>query len=303
MKIVFLGNFKHVFSTESHHSWTWKKLGHQVVEMQEGVARTEDIVEACRGAQIFQWTHTHGWSTPGAFSTAEMLKRIHGLGVKSFSYHLDLYFGLNTLDKREERVGEHDSWKVQYFFSTDGAHPHEYKKRGVNHHYLPPAVVEYGVYDGQYDQSKAIDVAFVGSEGYHPEYPFRGKLVANLRRVYGPQFRLFNGMREAALNSVYASVKIVVGDHAFAGLPNYWSDRLPETVGRGGFIIYPKTEGMTIPVATYEPQNLTDLYNRIAYYLNHPAEREMIRKRAQAHVLKHDTYTQRLQEILRVMGF
>jgi hypothetical protein len=303
VKIVFLGNFKFPFCTESHHAWTWRKLGHEVVQLQEGIATTDDVVRACAGAQIFQWTHTHGWNTPGTISQDEMVKRIRAMGVKSFSYHLDLYFGLNTLDHRQERVGQHASWKLDYFFSTDGAHEREYQAVGVNHIYMPPAVVEYACFKGQYNQQLASDIGFTGSVGYHPEYPFRPKLIENLRRVYGGRFRVYSGHREDSLNSVYASCPILVGDHCMAGLPRYWSDRLPETCGRGGFIIYPKTEGMTIPTATYEPQNLVDLYNKIAYYINHPQEREAIRDAAFEHVKKHDTYTNRLQEILRVMGF
>lgn len=303
MKIVLFGNHRFIFSTESHHLWTWKKLGHEVVALQEGVATTDDILRACEGASVLQVTHTHGWSIAGSITPEEMLKRVRAMGVKTFSYHLDLYFGLNTLDKRAERVGQHWSWKVDYFFSTDGAHEAEYKAAGVNHYYLPPAVVEYGCFKGQYNPQFATDIAFTGSVGYHPEYPFRTKLIENLRRVYGGQFRVFSGMREDALNSVYASCKILIGDHCMAGMPRYWSDRLPETCGRGGFILYPKTEGMTIPTATYEPQNLVDIYNKVAYYLNHPQEREAIRDAAFEHVRKFDTYTNRLQEILRVMGF
>lgn len=303
MKIVFLGNFKFPFSTESHHAWTWEQLGHTVVRLQENIATTDQVVAACVGAQILQYTHTHSWHTPGTFGVDEMLRRIRAMGVISFSYHLDLYWGLNVLDKRQDKIGEHPSWKVDYFFSTDGNHDAQFKARGVNHIYMPPGVVAYGCKKGQFNQTLATDVAFVGSTGYHPEYPFRKTLIENLQRVYGRQFRVFSGYREDSLNSLYASCKIVVGDHCFAGQPNYWSDRLPETCGRGGFLLYPKTEGMTIPTATYEAGNLVDLYNKIAYYLNHPQEREAIRDAAQEHVKKFDTYNNRLQEILRVMGF
>ena len=303
MKICMLGNFKFPFSTESHHAWTWERLGHTVVRLQENSATTDQVLAACADAQIFQYTHTHGWNTPGTVPLDEMLRRIRKMGVKSFSYHLDLYWGLNTLDRRQDRIGEHPSWKVDYFFSTDGNHDAEYKARGVNHIYMPPGVVEYGCKKGKFNQTLATDIAFVGSTGYHPEYPFRQKLIENLQRVYGRQFRVFSGYREDSLNSVYASCKIVVGDHCFAGKPRYWSDRLPETCGRGGFLLYPKTEGITIPVATYEAGNLVDLYNRIAYFLNHPQEREAIRDAAFEHVKQHDTYTNRLKEILAIMGF
>jgi len=229
-----------------------------------------------------------------------MLAAIHALGVKTMSYHLDVYWGLNAWDKREDNIGKHPSWKVQYFFSTVGDRDEDFRKRGVNHHWLPPGVVEYGCYEGKaYD---SIDVGFAGSINYHPEYPWRKTMVEALQKNYGPRFRVFQGRREQDLNNLYASVKVLVGDHCFAGQPKYWSDRLPETCGRGGFIVYPKTEGMTIPTATYEPQNVGDLIAKIDYYLGHVVEREEIRKRCFEHVKAHDTYTHRLQEVLKVMG-
>lgn len=302
MRIAFLGNFGVPYSTESHHAWTWEKLGHHVTRLQEGRATTDEVLEACRGAQIFQYTHTHGWSTPGSILITEMLDRIHEMGVKSFSFHLDVYFGLEAWDHRDSLVGKHPSWKTQYWFSTVGSKDAEFKQRGVNHYFLPPGVVEYGCYEGKYEPSLAVDVGFAGSVNYHPEYPFRGQMVQTLQSHYGSRFRLFQGYREQNLNNLYASVKVMVGDHCFAGEPKYWSDRCPETCGRGGFIVYPRTEGLCIPTAVYEPQNVNDLIAKVDYYLAHEAEREEIRKRCFLHTKMHDTYTVRLQEILKVMG-
>jgi hypothetical protein len=302
MKIVLLGNHGVPYSTESHHAWTWEKLGHQVVRLQEGKATTEDVVDACKGAAAFQWTHTHGWAMPGHIVPEEMLSRVHASGTKSFAYHLDVYFGLDAWDKRDSKVGIHPSWKVQHFFSTVGSKDDKFATRGVNHHWLPPAVVEYGCYEGRPTPGLIADVGFAGSVNYHPEYPFRAKMVQALQARYGSRFRVFTGYREKLLNDLYASVKVMVGDHCFAGEPKYWSDRLPETCGRGGFIVYPRTEGMTIPTATYEPQNIDDLFSAIDNYLEDVHAREEIRHKAFEHVKQYDTYTQRLQEVLRVMG-
>ena len=302
MKIVFVGNFDVPFSTESHHRWTWEHMGHQVVALQENRTTTEAILGACKGAQLLSITHTHGYPMGGTLPAEEMLQKVRDMGVPSFSYHLDLYFGLNTLDKRDQRTGDHWSWKVDHFFSTDGSHEAEYKARGVNHHYLPPGVVEYGCFKGTPCEIFASDIGFVGSIGYHPEYPFRTRMVEALKKHYGARFRTYAGMREAALNNVYASIKVVVGDHCFAGQPYYWSDRLPETCGRGGFLLYPRTEGLTIPTALYAPQDIGDLIRQIDYWLANDAQREEIRNLAFEHVKQNDTYTQRLQEVLRVIG-
>lgn len=302
-RVVFLGNFGPVFSTESHHSWTWtNELGWEVTKLQEGRATTDEILRNCRGAQLVQITHTHGWQTLGTITPEVMLAKIKEMGLPTFSYHLDLYFGLDTLDKRESRVGQHWSWKVDHFFSTDGAHEEEYKKRGVNHHWLPPAVVSYGCHKGIVQAAQASDIGFLGSISYHPEYVFRTRMVEALRKRYGNRFRTYAGMREEPLNNVCASVRVLIGDHCFAGLPRYWSDRLPEQCGRGGFLLYPQTEGMTIPTATYKPQDIGDLIHKIDYYLEHEDERVAIRDKAFEHVKNNDTYTHRLKAVLRIIG-
>lgn len=302
MKIVFLGNFRVPYTTESHHRKAWQKLGHEVVALQETEATTEQILEACKDAQLFQWTRTHGWNTPGNILMTELLDTLHQKGVKTMAYHLDVYFGLDQWDRRDENVGKHPSWKTQFYFSTVGSKQAEFRRRGVNHHYLPPGVDVDGCYEGTAQPHLQVDVGFAGSVNYHPEYSFRKTLIEELQKHYGPRFRVFQGYRERNLNDLYASVKVMVGDHCFAGEPLYWSDRLPETCGRGGFIVYPKTEGMTIPTATYTPQNVGDLIAKIDYYLKCSEEREAIRKRCFEHVKNNDTYTHRMKTITEVMG-
>lgn len=308
MKIAFLGNFKPVFSTESHHAWAWEKLGHQVVKLQEGQATTEQVLAACQDAQVLQITHTHSWGMPGSVPMEAVLQKVRERGVKTFTYHLDLYWGLNALDRREEKVGQHWSWKLDYVFTTDNGHQKEYESRGVKHYYLPPGVVDYGVFRGQSRNDLASPVGFVGSCGYHPEYSFRQTLIESLRAHYGNQFRVYSGYREKVLNDLYASIDVVVGDHCFSTNPDlqYWSDRLPETLGRGGFMIYPRVKGLDEFIAnglvTYEAGNLNDLYAKVDEWRGKPSERQKCIQSLMEYVRQHHTYTVRLQQILAIMG-
>jgi hypothetical protein len=300
MRIVFVGNFDVPFSTESHHVWTWERLGHEVIKLQENRTNAQQIIDACRGAQLFQWTHTHGWNFPG--EAMSLVEQIRAMGIPSFSYHLDRYFGIRN---RENDYLQHPSFHLDYFFSTDGGNADGWKAVGVNHHYLLPGVVEYGAYLGQ--PNEQIDVLFTGSVGYHAEYPFRPKMAASLQSTYGNRFQVRTNVREAPLNALYASAKVIVGDHIFAGAPLYCSDRLFETVGRGGFIIYPDTPGITdlIPgLVIYRPQDAQDLVEKIDYYLDPAHEQERLWRRDSAFswVRQHGTYTNRLQEILRMMN-
>lgn len=309
MKIVFVGNFDVPFSTESHHRWTWNQMGHEVVALQENRTTTDAVVAACQGAQLFQWTHTHGWNFGGSFSQDTMVQKIRDMGIPSFSYHLDLYWNLNRLDQREDRIGIHPSWKLDYYFSTDGG-DHPWKERGVNHIWMPPGVVDSGVYQATFQPTLASDVGFVGSVGYHPEFGYRPLLVQNVKNRYGSRFRTYAGMRENALNSCYASIGCVVGDHCFSTDPTlkYWSDRLPETLGRYGWMVYPKVAGLEEFIShgldTYSAGNFEELYAKIDYWLDpaHADEKEERRIALMEYVRQHHTYGVRLKEILRVIG-
>lgn len=307
MKLAFLGNFGVPFSTESHHAWTWEKMGHQVYRLQENRATTDEVLKVCEQADAFQWTHSHGFQTPGPILLTEMLDRIHQMGLTSFSYHLDVYWGLDQWDKRETNIGKHPSWKTTHFFSTVGSKQAEFRSRGVNHHYLPAGVVEYATFEGKPQAHLATDILFAGSVNYHPEYPFRQKMVETLKAHYGYKFKIVQGVREEPLNNLYASAKVIVGDHCFAGEPLYASDRLYETVGRAGFIIYPRTEGVTdqIPgLVTYNPQDTNDLIQKIDWWLDPARDQERNERRLMAFewVKKNATYTNRLQTILETIG-
>lgn len=300
MKIVFIGNHDVSFSTESHHAWTWRHMGHEVIQLQENRTSLSQILDACQRAQLLQFTHTHGWDFPGC--SMALVSHLQEMKIPSFSYHLDRYFGIGS---RQADYLKHPSFHLDYFFSTDGGNAEGWKAAEINHHYLPPGVVEYGAYMAT--PNEQIDVLFAGSVGYHAEYPFRPKMVEALRSNYGNRFQVRTGVREAPLNTLYASAKVIVGDHIFAGSPLYVSDRLFETIGRGGFIIYPDTPGITdlIPgLVTYKPQDVVDLIQKIDYFLDSAHEAERVERRHEAHqwVKANGTYTVRLRQILAIMG-
>jgi hypothetical protein len=301
MKTVsFVGNFGVDFSTESHMAATWEQyLGWRVIRLQENQVTEQQVLDACKESQLLQITHTHSWSCP---VTLQTLEKVRAMGVKSFGFHLDKYFGIGS---REASYFDHASFHVDRFFSTDGNHEDGWREKNINHHWLLA-----GVYEGEANFGHASDtripVLFSGSEGYHDEYKWRPRMVAALRSNYGENFKIVNGIRGQALNDLYASSTVCVGDHIFAGEPRYSSDRLFETCGRGGFLVYPKTEGVTdqIPgLYCYEPQNIDSLFHAIDYFLDKAHESERIERRDAAHkwVRENATYTHRLREILRIM--
>lgn len=309
LRIAMLGNFRPAHSTENDLLWTLRDMGHTVIPFQEDEDRTESILVASGQCDLMLYVHTHGWKTPGNFTLVELFAALKRRKVKTASFHLDRYVGLKQLDGREMRVGNHAFWKTDYVFTADGGNQEFFKSRGINHFWLPPGVVKRDCYQGAPRKELICDVGFVGAEGYHPEYPFRGELLSFLRSVYADRFRVFQGYRGSDLNDLYASIGVAVGDSCFGGSDCYWSDRIPETLGRGGFLIHPYSRGLRIPgLVCFEPGNLLELQDRIDYYLASPIgyrifnEREALKEAAHLWVKHNETYSNRMEVLLRTVG-
>lgn len=306
--IAILGNHGCPFSTESELDYTLEDMGHRVIKLQENNITTDEVVTATRerGARLLIYIHTHGWGTVGTITPHKMVEMIRSSGIRTCSFHLDRFFGLNALDGREDRIGDHAFFRTDMMFTADGENEERWKERGINHHWLLPGVSKRECYLGKPQPQYNSPLCFTGADFYHSEYPFRNRMVSQLKEVYGSNFRVYQGVRQESLNSLYASVRVVIGDHCFSGVPRYCSDRLFEVTGRGGFIIYPETEGVTnlIPgLVTYKPQDIADLRKQINYFLDDANQRERIERRDEAHawVKENGTYHNRMAELLRVM--
>jgi len=154
-------------------------------------------------------------------------------------------------------------------------------------------------------------VIFVGSKNYHSEWSYRPNLINWLQTTYNERFRLFGGdglgvKRGADLNDLYAKTKVVVGDTLCINYdyPHYWSDRIYETIGRGGFIIHPYIKGIEEHFENgkhcvfYQYGDFVHLKSLIDYYLENDEEREKIRLAGHEHVKNNHTYKHRWQQIL-----
>jgi hypothetical protein len=183
----------------------------------------------------------------------------------------------------------------------------------VKGHYLPAAVFDEECFISSEPSPFANDVIFVGSRGYHPEWPWRPKLIDWLRDTYGPRFTHIGGdgdsgtLRGPALNAAYSKSKVAVGDTLCLGFdyPFYASDRLFEAPGRGGFQLFPRIKG--IPelfdgtMMFFDFGDFDGLKDLIDYYLEHDQGREALRTMCHEHVKTHHTYVQRWETILETI--
>lgn len=300
-RIVYIGNFKPAFSTENDYKKSFESIGFEVVPVQESEIREDDvakIIEMTKDADFLLYTRT--WADKGKIWNAIN----QGSHIPTVSVHLDLYLSID----RERGLEQDPFFLADYVFSADGGHQDKFKELGINHFFLSPGVLTESCYRGEKRERYSHDVIFCGSYKYHPEWDYRPLLINWLRSTYGNRFRLYGSgevIRGKDLNDLYASAKVIVGDALYS--PNYWSDRVPETLGRGGFLIHPEVPGMEKQFTPYKhfiPYTYGDfkaLKEIIDYYVEHQDEADKIRQAALDHVKAQHTYVNKAQEIIKTL--
>lgn len=312
MKITFLGNFHVDFTTETHHKRTLESMGHTVIALQEGETPSHVVLDWALNSDLFVWVHTHGWETPGTLHMFDVLDNLKNNNVPTMTYHLDLWFGL----QRQKDLEQDPFYKhIGHFFTVDRLMADWFNDNTeVKGHYLRAGVFEDECYKVEPSQQPMNDVIFVGSKGYHPEWTWRPQLLNWLQETYGERFQHFGGdglgvVRGHELNQLYANTKVVVGDSLVLGFdyPDYWSDRVYETMGRGGFLLMPQIKGLETEftpdeLATFKFGDFEDLKKKIDFYIRNDGYREAMRKNGFLKVKNHYTYTDRWKAIFKELG-
>lgn len=315
-----VGNFTQPWCSEVHWAKSLEKLGHEVTRVQENQLDRGWTSEVM-GHDMFLWVRT--WEN---YVTLSDIQQIRAMGVVSVNVHLDLFIGIS----REATLDTDPRWRTDFVFTADGDPRSQeiFEAHGINHYWLKPGVFDEGCYMKEPNNDPVLsgNVVFVGGgkEYSHPEWPYRRQLIEFLEQNYGSQYGKFGHpqrlVREDDLNQLYANAKIVIGDSLNVGFehPNYWSDRVYETTGRGGFIIHPYIKGLEkefklngpLPVAsaasemeivTYPYGDFEQLKTTIDYYLEHPFERHLIQNAGFERTKNTHTYTQRMKEMLDVV--
>lgn len=309
LRVAYIGNFRPQHSTENHVATAFESHGATVTRLQENDAATwrVNMVEPSLDVDLMVWTKT--WSLP-QFDQFRLIEYLARVGIPFVGFHLDRWWGLD----RETQIDTEPFFQVPLLVTADGGHNDQWTEAGINHAWLPPAVsaAECSRVPNGHPHPDP-PVAFVGSwKQYHPEWKHRMDLVNWLRTTFG-RYSLYpregrQALRGQDLTDLYGGDTIFVGDSCLAGgAHHYWSDRIPETLGRGGFLIHPWVDGLDEHfgpehLATWELGDFDQLGDVIEHYLDHVDERRAIAAAGREHVLEHHTYERRVLQLAKLAG-
>lgn len=312
MHITLLGNIELSYSSETYYVKTLREMGHQVVALHESKVTGQEVLDQVMQSDLFVWIHGHNETTPG-LPMKDVLQELKDRGIPTMTWHHDLFVGLG----RSNKILEEDVYtNIDHFFSTDKLMTDWINRdTKVKGYYLPSAVYEKEtqMLSKSNDYEPYKEVVFIGNKGYHPEWPYRPQLIDWLTEEYGNRFGWYSGEEDSLglkrgldMNQLFADSKVVVGDSLCLNFdyPYYWSDRVWETLGRGGFLIMPYIKGLDDyledgkHLVFYEYGDFKQLKYLIDYYLENDTERECIRKAGHEYVKKSHTYKNRWEYIL-----
>lgn len=299
-KICYLGNFTRLYDEEGI-ARSLEKLGHTVVRVAEqgycALTPNEILKERPDFVLFAKLKIPMNWRQ-SFFDTMKANK------IKTVCWMPDLFIGLG----REKYIHSPEGFfKADLVLSPDGGHDAKWKEFGVNH-----KVLRQGIFDEECTAGVVLpqlhSIAFVGT--HNGEFPYRQKLMTELLQHYGDMFHWFGKLsqyelRGRQLTNMIVSTKIIIGDSVYS--PRYFSNRIFETCGRGGFIIHPNIEGLDecyVPYKEFVPYDYGDfkgLFEKIDWFLDHPEERAKIAKAGQERTKKDHTLLNRCKQLMEMV--
>lgn len=290
MKIIYLGNFENPFSdtTEKHIKYALEEEGHEVITIDENDFSTEKIL-SIESPDLFLF---HKGGFPDRVDLPDLVELLNRLACKKAYWYFDKVY--------QDRVvwAESITPFVDYAVLTD-----ESWVRTRN--YKNTHILRQGISTQDNELGKKADtvneIVFTGSI-----YGERALFVKALKELYGPRFRVVNDAFGRRLYDLAASTKVFVAPK-YPQDNFYWSNRIYQILGSGGFLIHPKLDGLADEgfidgenIVLY--RNGRELREKIDYYLEHDDEREKIRKAGHKHVTENYTYSKRVKDFLDIIN-
>lgn len=298
-KITYIGAFKNLWDEEGN-ARALESLGHKVTRYEErNFNPDEDLPKILSDKPDFIFMA----KLKLPVGREIVFKEFKRAGITTVCWNFDLYWGLD----REVDIKTDPIFRCDYVFTPDGGNDSRWKNAGVNHYCVRQGIHKGYCYKGKNIPMMTHDVSFVGSENKH--WKKRKDMCQQLMQSF--DFHWYGrintlDIRGDKLNDLYTSTKVIVGDSVYS--PYYWSNRIYETLGRGGFLLFHNVEGIENDYTPYkhfipyEMNNWKDLTNKVTEYLKKSEDRKRLSEAALKHTLENHTLEHRCQEILKYIG-
>jgi len=286
-RIAYIGRFERIWD-EEYIALSFEELGHTITRIDERLPVNEILKKILENHVDFVLFAKLNVSKSGA-----LLNEIKRHGIKTVCWIFDLYWGY----VREHKIDLLPCFLADLVITTDGGNDSKWKTRQINHR-----VVRQGIFKPEcymLSNPKEYDVLFVGSLNHANTE--RNIIIRQVAEDFnftwiGKDER--QEVRSNDLNVLLSKAKVIIGDSVPSDF--YWSNRIVETLGRGGFLIHKDVRGLKEEypyLVTYT--DYADLKQKINYYLTHDKEREEIVKKNFEWVRDNYTCEKKCQELLK----
>lgn len=275
---------------EEYIALGFEKLGHEIIRIEDSTITTEicELLGKSR-PDLVLWTKLR---TDDPTKLREYCRRQK---LTTVCWVFDLYFDYH----REYQLRSHPAFTADYVFTTDGGHEHEFKTIGIKHKCVRQGIANAECFLEPFNNPKGA--VFVGTD--NPTHPYRTEMITVVKNHIQDFEWIGRGdpreMRGPALNKLYSTKKLVIGDSVYS--PHYWSNRVVETLGRGGFLIHPEVEGIKEEyphLITYKRGDFDELRKLLTYYNTHEEERQEVVKKNFEWVRDNYTVDKKCAELL-----
>lgn len=303
MKIGYIGKFDDIYDEEGI-ARSLEKLDVNVVRInQNGLSSNFDSTLNYILSSNLDYLMSPKWPVPNLNKIFEECQK---KGIKTITWHSDAFYELEG--RHDLVVNKEWMYKADYVLTPEG-YAHDFcVNNGINHFTVRQGIYNECCYRG-IPIYEPYDVVFVGSTK-GPYHTYRIDLVEFLQQTYGDKFlhigKNEHEIRMDNLNNLIASSKIVIGESVPKSY--YWSNRLYETIGRGGFCLHAYNEGIDKEYEIgkhfdvfYREKGFTHLKEKIDHWLSHPVEREKIANEGMIYTQYHHTLANRASQLLEIL--
>lgn len=303
MKIGYIGKFQRIYDEEGI-ARSLEKLGVEVIrfEVSEFELNYSLTLEKIQNSNL-DYLMSPKWPV---YNIDKIFKECQQKGIKTITWHSDAFYELEG--RHNIVVNKEGMYKADYVLTPEGYAHNFCIDNKINHFIVRQGIYNECCYRG-IPIYQPYDVVFIGGATglYHT---YRTDLIEFLHQTYKDKFlhigKAEHEIRMDDLNNLIASSKIIIGESV--PKPYYWSNRLYETIGRGGFCLHAYHEGIDkeYDIGThfdvyYREEGFSKIKDKIDYWIENDEERQKVANKGMIHTQKYHTLANRASQLIEII--